>query len=171
MGADIHCYIEYAQKSFKGDTVWFNFGSSINPGRDYMMFGVLAGVRTENPNIAPRGLPQDIAWRTADDAYLTISDAYPEEQGYCSSEQAAAYNRNGHAYVTNDKGENIRVEHPDWHSHSWLTTDEFMSAIKTYKDRASPGRDLDPEYYAIHAAMQELEKRSAGVRLVFWFDN
>jgi len=48
MGCDIHLYIEYKSKKteFDGyDSGWQSFGKSINPGRNYAMFGLMANVR------------------------------------------------------------------------------------------------------------------------------
>jgi hypothetical protein len=56
-----------------------------------------------------------------------------------------------------------RIEHPDWHTPSWLTASELERCIDTegYVD----------EYKAILAAMKSLESSGNDVRLVFWFDN
>lgn len=56
MGADIHVYIEYKDKN--GD--WRNFGEFDMLGRNYDIFGLLAGVRGSfDPVISPKGLPKD----------------------------------------------------------------------------------------------------------------
>lgn len=63
MGCDIHVMIEYAGYVKQcGTTVWRGFGSGhFNPGRDYTMFGVLAGVRDDSVEqiVSLRGLPED----------------------------------------------------------------------------------------------------------------
>ncbi len=49
MGCDIHVFIEYSRKpeleKSTGRRFWDNFGARFNPGRDYLMFALLAGVR------------------------------------------------------------------------------------------------------------------------------
>lgn len=54
------------------------------------------------------------------------------------------------------------VSNPDWHTHSWLTADEFAVAIEG---------SGEPEYEAILAAMRSFEAGGAQARIVFWFDN
>jgi hypothetical protein len=54
MGADIHMYVEYRNKKQAKDLetqgrdpYWYSFGDCFNPGRNYTMFAILAGVRGE----------------------------------------------------------------------------------------------------------------------------
>ena len=62
MGCDIHLYIE--SKTGLGDFGWESFGGRIDVGRNYELFGLLAGVRgTREALVAPRGLPGDISVR------------------------------------------------------------------------------------------------------------
>ena len=35
--------------------------------------------------------------------------------------------------INDDKGNPYKVEHPNWHSHSWMTIDELKQAYKWYK--------------------------------------
>ena len=54
------------------------------------------------------------------------------------------------------------VSHPDWHSHTWLSADEFEKAIQ----------DLGNEKYrAALAAMRSFEADGLDARIVIWFDN
>lgn len=63
MGCDIHAFIEYKPS---GSTVWHSISPSMD--RSYIVFGALAGVRSDEvkPLIAPRGIPDGIADRTAE---------------------------------------------------------------------------------------------------------
>ena len=68
MGCDIHLYIEYKNKMVEFDGYkysWHDFGKCINPGRNYVLFALMAGVRNygnELPVIVPRrGMPEDAA--------------------------------------------------------------------------------------------------------------
>ena len=158
MGCDIHCYIEYQQPN---SDWWRDFGGRINPGRSYFAFGKLAGVRNydENNFIPPRGLPKDLAYESQHDARLFVyGDG--EDDGCTSREKADRWVANGTSrYLDDDKK---FVSHPDWHSHSWLTADEYEQAIKDVEGH---------EYHAILAAMRSFESRGLKSRLVFWFDS
>lgn len=57
-----------------------------------------------------------------------------------------------------------RSKSRDWHSHSWLTADEFEEALT----RASKQWEVPKEYRAALATMREL---GSTARIVFWFDN
>ena len=62
MGCDIHTYIEYSKDGER----WDSWGK-IELGRDYILFGLMAGVRQEvlggGPPFPPRGLPDHLSWR------------------------------------------------------------------------------------------------------------
>ncbi len=181
MGCDIHVYLEYKNKDDDRKTPWWqSFGGHINPGRDYDLFGNLAGIRGGDALIEPRGLPDHLAWHSNRDAHFIIDDGAVGVEGYCTRQDAESWSkygskileRNGITYVTN----------PDWHSHSWLTCDEFQAAMDatdqvTYNVCDSVGlsdsvnHECDPEYHALMAAARTLESRGKEVRLVFWFDN
>jgi len=140
MGCDIHCYIEYKTKDRDS---WSDFGGRINPGRNYWMFGAMAGVRNyaQLPFIEPRGVPDDLGYASRDDWTIFVSDsqvestddsggsytysrAHAEEhvaKGYC---QYFGDGRDGEkpCFVTNS----------DWHSASWHTADEFEMTLAVY---------------------------------------
>lgn len=171
MGCDIHMYVEYKRKDDKRNN-WSNFGSRINPGRNYFMFGLLSkGVRSDNEDgVEPKGLPDNLGWRTSDDMYLYIDDKYSEEDDYVSMAQALKWETNYGCIIINDpQGNPYKVENPDWHSKSWLTTNEFEKQLEIYNNE--PGDYREPEYMAILAAMKELENHNNECRVVFWFDN
>lgn len=168
MGCDIHMYIEY--KSKKRDD-WNYFGSKINPGRNYFMFGLLSkGVRSQNEKgIEPKGLPDNMSYKSSNNAYIYINDDYAEnDDEYCSIEIAKRWAEYGSKIIFRDD-KPFKVEHPDWHSHSWLTTQEFEKQLEIYN--SEPGYYLEPEYMAVLASMKELEKYDNECRIVFWFDN
>ncbi len=156
MGCDIHCYIEYKPA---GSDHWSDFGGCINPGRNYELFGKLAGVRREGPPIVePRGLPEDASCAASSDAWIYVTETTSSE-GFCSREQAETWLGYGARYRDPDKR---FVSNPDWHTHSWLTTDEYASVVEGVGE---------PEYEAILAAMRSFEEGGAKARIVFWFDN
>jgi hypothetical protein len=169
MGCDIHMYVEYKRKDDKRNN-WSNFGSRINPGRNYFMFGLLSkGVRSDNElGIDAKGLPDGLGWETSDDMYLYINDNRSEDDNHVSTNQAIKWRANYGCNIVNDEnGRPYKVENPDWHSSSWLTTSEFENQLNIYNQESFGV----PEYMAILAAMKELENHNNECRVVFWFDN
>lgn len=147
MADKINVYIEY------DGPAWKSFGECINPpGRDDILFG------------EPRGLPRDIAFFTpADDACLYVSED-PEisrRDGFCSLDDANRWVEEGASSWFVD---GRKITHPDYHSHSWLSLEEW-------KDVLSRHPNVGSEYHAISAAMEALQAGGKKVRVVFWFDN
>lgn len=162
MGCDIHCYIEYKKPD---SDRWYSFGRSINPGRWYTLFERLAGVRGEPEKaiVKPRGIPDDLAFFAEDDWWLFIVDDCSDEapSGMCTRKQARDWHKLGSRYKADREGFTTWVEHPDWHTPSWVTPDEWQEATK----------EANEEYHAMLAAMRELERHGNSCRVVFWFDN
>lgn len=163
MGCDIHCYIEYRplnQEHLSQDD-WSHFGGRINPGRNYDLFARLAGVRNYDeiePVAKPRGFPEDAGYAARGAYWMYVSNSTAE--GHCSPERAERWVESGASKYRD--AEKTYVSNPDWHSHSWLTPDEFAIAI---------GGSGEPEYDAILAAMRSFEENGFQARIVFWFDN
>ena len=189
MGCDVHMYIEYTYKSeideyekqlsegVRPDVLrkpyWRNFGGGINPGRNYIMFGILSkGVRYNTKKaFPPKGLPDDLGWSSRDDAFLYITEKGGED-GTCTMEQALRWTQSGHRkLINNHNGNPTWVEHPDWHSHSWLTTEEYEKALEIYSEDPNGWGNISVEYKAILSVMKTLEINDCVPRLVFWFDN
>lgn len=182
MGCDIHCYIEYKPrpKMPTGPVErWFTFGGRMNPGRNYDMFGFLAGIRGDGPPVVPpsdRGIPDEMAYEAANDWWLFINyaddDENDDDTGMCTPTAAKSYHQMGSRYrgtvTTTDKRPQY-VEHPDWHTPSWLTPDEWEQALGLYC-ALNPQYPVPDEYDAMLAAMRSLEGNNE-VRVVFWFDN
>jgi hypothetical protein len=160
MGCDIHCYVEYQKSDYPG---WRDFGGRVNPGRDYSLFGRLAGVRSGPALVEPRGIPGDLAWAARDDWFLFISESGGGD--YVTLAVAMGYAEHGRKIIEQD-GKPTWVEHPDWHTPSWLSVDEFEAALTAESEW--PPND---EYWAVLAAMKCLRERGNEVRIVFWFDN
>lgn len=178
MGCDIHLYVEYidikAKKAFmdEGKTpYWRSFGDNLASSRNYSLFGHLTKgeVRSEpmDKGFEPRGLPEDIGWGLREFAYLFISEDGTEE-GHTTLEKAKKW---GGKIYNNSEGKPVWTDHPDWHSHSWLTTNEYAKVLRNYKaDKNNWGGIV--EYEAILAAMKHLEKgKDIEARIIFWFDN
>lgn len=170
MGCDIHCYPEYRNPGAVG---WMGFGHNLNPGRDYAMFAAMAGVRNYGdepvePVVEPRGFPEDASWRPKSDNTLWVSDTSPDDDSNCSREQAESWVASGSSRWVGD--DQKRVSHPDWHSHSWLSREEFVRAMTARNERFST-YGLGPDYHALAAMLAAYEAEGLEARLVFWFDN
>lgn len=172
MGADIHCYVEYTEKagSVPLDD-WQCFGGRINPGRNYYLFGLLAGVRGGPPIFEPRGMPQSYSYEVRGDHLIYVSDGGGENT--VTPERAEQLVNSCCAqYVKSVNGaEKAFITHPDYHSHSFLSLDEYACVLKECEKAIDYKYSISPEYYAVKAAMMELEKLGYVSRLVFWFDS
>jgi len=191
MGCDIHLYMEYKDPTNTAYTSWSNFGRSFYVGREYGLFGYLAGVRGSGPAVVPaRGYPEDAGWDTNDDFYYRISDddGYDGETRYVTLERAKSW---GVPILYDKNGKPDRVQCPDNHTPSWLTWSEFTSALvlcelqhRNWLNNEDPdstpaikdlyARDLKRfllRYKAVAATMETFEKAGYITRIVFWFDN
>ena len=183
MGADIHMYVEYRNKKHSEEDIkngrkpyWYSFVET-NPGRNYTMFAVLAGVRGNyKDSFEPKGKIDfdDMGHSSRSDAYLYISENKNLE-GSCTLEDAKRWAEYGRKIIEKE-GKPVWIEHPDWHSHSWMSVDELEKAYAIYEKHATTEWETEVrvgvEYRAILAAMKEIE--SCGEyesRVVFWFDN
>lgn len=173
MGCDIHMYVEYKRKNEENSN-WRDFGKRINPGRNYVMFGLLSkGVRSNlQTGIEAKGLPEDLGYFSNIDSYIFINDKYAEtDDDYTTLETAERWSKSGNKIIKDEEGKPIKVEHPDWHSHSWLTTAEFKKQLEVYYNNPDWLKYPEPQYNALLASMIELEKFDLECRIVFWFDN
>ena len=167
MGCDIHMYIEYKDKDV---CFWENFGEKVYPGRWYNIFAKLCGVRMDadwdfEPVSKPKGFPIDAAEITINDNYMRVSDS--PNRNECSRNNAEHYVEVGDSQYRDEKKQ--MVSNPDWHSHSWASTEELRSVLE------SPELNLKKRnacvWFATLDAMKSLEASGKDVRIVFWFDN
>jgi hypothetical protein len=143
---------------------WASFGGRINPGRNYLLFGKIAGVRVEGvAAIPPRGFPHDAGYYSKCDNLLYICDDEDEKRSdeYCTREQAEKL---GYHYFDESKRQCFN---PDHHSHTWLTFEEWVSATKCGDEQGDNGE----QYAAMSGAMETLEALGFNTRVVIWFDN
>ena len=188
MGCDIHMYFEYTdnetiERSLKGEKngngqlikpYWRDIGGRINPGRNYAMFGFLSkGVRSDFDNgFEPKGLPpfDDLGYSSRNDSVCYITKD-GEDENETTLERALKWAESG-CKIHYRGGEPTWVDHPDWHSHNWLTTSEYEQAINNYIEYAkNDDWGVPVEYGAMLAAMKYLETNGYTARVVFWFDN
>lgn len=201
MGADIHIYTEI-KKSINSEDKWVNVDNwrynpyyqegnnnwermlsveSIYIGRNYELFGILAGVRDRNNDMIddPRGLPEDVSEVTKKESdrwdgdghshsWLTLRELkeyqglHPvvKRSGFISPEAAELL----------DAGE----ETPDtWCQMTTLTTwvkrewEEGCDVLKPLVDKLNE-RVRDEFYVWGDEERPEFDEK---IRIVFWFDN
>lgn len=145
MGCDIHAFIEYYSeselKNNSSSSLWINSFSTneLDYGRDYVLFGCLAGVRaTITPEIEPRGLPTnpEIGWFVKDKLCLKIvnDDEFDDKNFTFNQKTISRSNYNSLSYksqytLTSDPD---FVVDPDYHTISWLSLPELMLVRKNY---------------------------------------
>lgn len=172
MGCDIHAYVEYRNKLTGDhddqDASWDCLTGQLSLPRYYNVFGMIAGVHGNKSLFEPKGIPEDMGWQAQEDWWIYIDDK-PEGQEECDCENivslktAQQYETYGSRILYHKNGKPYRVEHPDWHSATWLTTSEFNEAL-SHTDSA-------PAYKAVLAMMESLESNNQEARIIVWFDN
>ena len=182
MGADIHVYVEYRNKkeakrleSIGEKPYWHSFGGELNPGRNYTMFAVLAGVRGnfEDSFDAKGKIPFDLMGMAAKhDLYAFITEEDSDNGEHVSRENAKKYAETFRCAIVNDTW----VEKPYYHSHSWMDVKELKKAFKIYlkyaKEEWGEKAEVPLEWQAILSAMETLEDgKKNEVRIVFHFDS
>lgn len=185
MGCDIHTFIEYSDfihsdhdhiaPELRGTPYWRCLGGRFNPGRNYGMFGILAGVRTTDHQLfKQRGLPEGkLSWEVEDYMRIRIADEGEEPtEGEVSLATAQNWTQGRYSEtVTELDGKPRWVTNPDLHSSSWLTSAELRQVIARYCFETSYGT-YDVGWDAILAAMEAIEARpGCQARLIFCFDN
>lgn len=162
---------------------WYSYGDHTNPGRNYTMFGILAGVRGKyEDSFEPKGKldREEMGWSSRDANWFYISKDVAEtdlENGYTNLETAKKWEGYGCRIENDQNGKPAWVEQRHWHSHTWMSIEELEEAFKRYMVRASAeweeGITKAPlEYRAMLASMKALEDDGENeVRVVFWFDN
>lgn len=131
MGCDIHVCIEY--QTYRDH--WWGFGGVFNPGRNYLMFEAMAGARgeVENAVCPPKGLPEKVSYQVRDRILIPIGKKKVSGNEVTIA-QARRWESAGHKIIF-DNGIPVAVEHPDWHTYSWLTTKEFGEALDLFHKR------------------------------------
>ncbi len=177
MGCDIHAYVEYSKDGQYWKNLTDNAGS-----RNYVMFGVLAGVRVVDAQLfEPKGMPEgELGYVTSHGYWLNVApDEHPDwadGEGWTALEKAQDWIDRGCSKPDYNDGKLRRVSHPDWHSHSWLTAAELSEAIEHYRKVVGnywpeEAGGAPTEWVAILAAMKAIEGNGEMARVVFWFDN
>lgn len=178
MGCDIHMVMEYRAVPGAEDRTprWWSFGGVCNPGRDYVLFNRLAGVRgPEGGALIPaRGLPDSFSHEVHGALLFSIWDT-PLPNGQAVDWDARQVTQaKADEWIQGDESRRVRVgdrtyvTHPDYHSRSWLTVGEYAGVLL---DLHAMGKSIAPGYWAIQAALATFADRGYEARVVFWFDN
>lgn len=178
-------HIEYSSSLYKKRAeerkeprYWRNFSKEISLDRNYLMFGLLSqGVRVDLPEgFTAKGLPtlDELALETRMALCYMVDDELYEDghEGYIKKETAQSWVEDGSSTYMNS---GLLVTSPDYHSHSWMTTEEFEIALENYRilksENLSYRNDKFADYKAVLAVMKTLQENDNDVRIVFWFDN
>lgn len=141
MGCDIHAFVEFfsKQESAKNDSCFVDcFADELSFGRDYVLFGFLAGVRHMCPVlVAPRGIPKDpnLSYPASSRYFLDVIDDTESSRiiyrtNSISRNDAEEYVSKGVSrYVDADRK---RIVEPGFHTPTWLTLDELIEIRKLY---------------------------------------
>ena len=197
MGCNIHLKVltkyrmEGKDKELEGQTPYsdYNFLDGTYTNRDYRMYAKMANVRNydwykEGEYFEPRGVfpyasewnmrellmyPVDTKNISEDNLVDELYDCSKEK--VCTKERADEWLKKGYS----KKVGNHHITDPDYHSYSWLTTAEYekcLNEVTAEVDKSTePYKSYpDPGWYALLAAMKELEKKYDTV-IVFAFDN
>jgi len=139
------------------------------------------GITRGQPSFQEKGIPKDIDWKTASDYTLHIvEDGEPEcdLEGHCSRSQADRWVQQGSSEVWDEiDGKAVTITGPDWHTPSWLDTNEMeqvaqrmSAALKDYGDMGSS--DSLARVEGLVMMMKRLtQEKGITARVVFWFDN
>lgn len=166
MGCDIHLFIEYrnSKKARRWESLSFR---EMDLHRNYRTFAAMAGVMLrDDSNVdfqPPRGLPKGCSnWVRGRNELLVVDRNIHIGGGEVSRADAEAWINRGLSKCTN--ADRAYITHPDWHSHSWLSPDEYQRALEAAENPL-------PDYRAVLAALRSLEQSGCEARVVFWFDN
>lgn len=176
MGCDIHPYLDRAYISLYDGKKRATNIARLSIDRNYGLFAAIADVRNSY-NIEvfiPKGLPADVSYIVEGEYTLyvvpnnTQAGMFGEDEGTCSLEQAKRW---GSKWW---RGNKHKVKHPDYHSASWLTTEELETAyhryLRHFEDKAEPNNKI-PEIEALIGAMIVIDNIGDEARFIFWFDN
>jgi len=176
MGCDIHAFVEY-KENYEEDSYWRAFSDEISLGRNYFMFGCLTNghvryrIRLKS-GIDPKGLPSGVSWEVNDSNTLYISDDGEGGREVTMKTALKWAKEHNKKFIYDSQKSPIRIENPDYHTHSWLTVSEYEAIVKeAQKISKKKDEGVNVMYLIILDLMKSMLKRGIETRLVFWFDN
>lgn len=92
--------------------------------------GITGGVES----FPAKGIPRDLCFLTEMEYTLRVSNECENEDGFCSESSAVGWVKNGCSEVWDEEGGKPSVvTNPDWHSASWLSTEEVGVLVERFK--------------------------------------
>lgn len=178
MGCDIHAFVEYKETWDNGHEQWTAFSGELDLGRNYFIFGCLTNGNVRypikiKPGVEPKGLPSIVSWEVEHANTLYITEKGDGERETTIANALKWAKDYGKKFTYDVKSNQpIKIENPDWHTHSWLTVKEYEAILKTAEKIAKKeGESIYFPYWSVLDLMKSLTKRGEEARLVFWFDN
>lgn len=185
---------------FSNDISWQSFDKHPTCAeyldRNYLMFSAMADVRSfygeeeQFKRREPKGFPEDASFYTILSYGMIVNDEFAGKDTYdltfITKEQADYFQENYYckeiklpentpSYSPFAKSKVLT--HPDYHSASWMTTEEFEECFKqVFVRKNKNGEEVKLQYYfdfyKLLLTMQTLEEDGLyEVRIIFWFDN
>lgn len=144
-----------------------------------MVFGYLTNGRVRyEPSLEfgvdPKGLPEGALSYTVKNASRLYISEDGEGENETTMEKALKYNQQYRCklyYNDRDKEKPVYVDHPDFHSHSWLSLTEYEMLIDEMKKNEDEDVYVGVDYLAVLDLMKSLENNGMKTRFIFWFDN
>ena len=173
MGCDIHAFLEYKSK-VDATSFWEPFSGELNIYRNYDMFALLAGVRGfHNKSLLAKGLPKDLSYELKDELYYAVNYSLKTPVGTEVDVGTALRWANGNQdkLICDDEHNPIFVQHPDFHTPSWVSYKEYKNVCKNYIKDHGKFQHFATVWEAILILMEHLENKKFETRLVFWFDS
>lgn len=171
MGCDIHAFVEVEHTV--GEDKHIHCFAELSLDRDYVLFGILAGVRVPiKPVVEPRGIPDKLSGMALSKYCLFVADDGKEclYENECSRDDAESWVKSG-----SSKWWNINhtiVTNPDWHTASYLYLEEVQDACFQYSVRENKMLDFEPKQLLLVSSMMTwLSEDGKKPRFTFWFDN
>jgi hypothetical protein len=93
------------------------------------------GITYGEDSFAPKGFPKDAGYRTERDYCLLVGDEHADSEGWCSTKQAKSWveSKASDIIETNEDGSPKRISGPDWHSATWLSTEEVGLVVERFQ--------------------------------------
>jgi len=196
MGCDIHLYTEKI-KSVNGVDKWVNcdhwklnpyFGDdeyepeleliSLYSGRNYNLFGVLAGVRGGYEICPPRGLPDDVSDIVKKNSDRWDSDGHSHSY-FTLAELKEYYKNNSHTSHNGfiNKRQIKELDEDGVTPYSWSEWSGPNLQYREWKEDSSLKplvESLDKrmrDEFWVQEEVEDTSKEDSKIRVVFWFDN
>jgi hypothetical protein len=95
------------------------------------------GITSGQPSFREKGIPKDLSYQVVDHYTMTVvedDEDDGEEPNLCKRKTADSWITSGSSVVweLDNEGKVYRVTNPDWHTPSWLSTDEMQTLTERF---------------------------------------